>query len=286
VEVETSGIGFKGVILDGSHAEVEFTGTLMECQVGQSGTARELWGYKGVLEVLNESKEHQVSCSAITKGQLSALRNFRSSVPEMHQTIQHVFQLCTEFDFNVVARWVPRENLLVSDKLSQRPDAADWRLAESIVAQTLEWFEIKHVIDLFALDVHHVCDRFINQFYTPGCSGVQAFNLPWDQLVGPGEAAWIFPPARSAGLAISLIQRFIIDALLCVSIQKGSNAAIQLKLMQGVEVFQPFMVPNLFTLEKSWSAVHTSAILPNVYRKLPLMLQQCRSQCMGYFGIL
>jgi hypothetical protein len=140
VEVDTSRVGFGGVISSENQERIEVRGTLTKAQIEQSSTARELRGYKGALEVITQKILERIQGSSVlllgdNQGAVSALRNLRSSVPEMHLTVQHIFQLCTEFDFDIVARWIPRENLTEADELSRQPDAADWGLASSIVTE-------------------------------------------------------------------------------------------------------------------------------------------------------
>jgi hypothetical protein len=171
------------------------------------------------------------------------LNHLQSPIPEIHARLENVFNLCLKHDFDLVARWVPREELATADELSRRPDASDWGLAESVFFQTCEWFGVRPVIDLFASDVNHHTERFVAEFYTPGCSAVHAFKLAWDKLVPPDKVAWVFPPIRSVIQVISLIKQFKIKALLCMPIQIGSNEVIQIKSI-GARVSEPYMVPR------------------------------------------
>jgi hypothetical protein len=178
------------------------------------------------------------------QGAIFALNEFRSPVQSIHESLDKVFQLCLKLDFDIVARWVPRKNLKEADELSRRPDASDWGINPSLFNQICTWFQVAPAIDLFASSSHHVVDKYLTRFYTPGCAGVHALKLNWSQVVGPQEIAWIFPPTKICSQVVSLIQQFKIDALLCVPALVGSNELIQIQSLQGARVSAPFEIPR------------------------------------------
>jgi hypothetical protein len=228
--------------------KVPFTGTFTCQQAAQSSTAREMRGYEAAIAAAAQKFPELVRGASVlltgdNQGAISAFNNFRSPVPEIHESLQRIFNICSKNDFNVQARWTPRENLAEADELSKRPDASDWGIDRSIYESACEWFGVKPNLDLFASGAHHVSDRFVSQFFEPGCMAVHAYGLDWAQVVG-GEVAWVFPPVKAAGLVISLMKRFKVNALLCIQVRQESNEAIQMSLIEGAHVSQPFMVPR------------------------------------------
>jgi hypothetical protein len=209
-------------------------GTFTPKQADQSSTAREMRGYAAAIDAATRCFPDSIKGSSIlitgnNQGAISALNEFMSPVPDIHESLDKVFQLCLKYDFDVVARWVPREDLTEADELSGRPDASDWGINPNLFNQICAWFGVARAIDLFASSSHHVVDKYLSRFYTPGCAGVHALKLDWSQIVSPHDVAWIFPPTKVGSQVVSLIQQFKIDALLCVPALVGSNELIQIR---------------------------------------------------------
>jgi hypothetical protein len=89
-------------------------------------------------------------------------------------------------------------------------------------------------VDLFASSAHRVCGAYVTQYFTPGCLAVHAFKLDWAAILGQlGDGVpWIFLPNRRASLALSLVRKFKIDALVCICAKEGSLERIQLQLLR------------------------------------------------------
>jgi hypothetical protein len=207
-------------------------------------------GYEGAVEVITQIYPSLIKGSSVlirgdNQGAIAALNHLRSPVPEIHARLENLFDLCLRFDFDLVARWIPRDQLSVVDELSRRPDASDWGLTKSVFSQVCKWSRVHPSVDLFASDVNHQTRKFVSQFYTPGCSAVHAFKLPWNQIVQPSKVAWVFPPIRLVNNVISLIKKFRIGALLCMPVQEGSNELIQIQSI-GAQISGPFMVPRSY----------------------------------------
>jgi hypothetical protein len=249
LEVDASGVGFGGTITTNRLVKTPFLGTFSEAQAHQSSTARKMRGYAAAVDAATKQLPDVIRGSSIlligdNQGAISALNQFRSSVPESHESLEKVFQLCLQYDFYIVASWVPRDNSAEADELSRRPDASDWGISRSIFGQVCSWFGSTPNVDLFASDTHHVVNQYYTRFYTPGCTGVHPFKLNWSELVGPADLAWIFPPSRSSSQVISLIQRYRINALLCISAPKGSNELLQIRSLEEANVKSPFQIPR------------------------------------------
>lgn len=145
LEVDASGVGFGGTITTNRQTKTPFMGTFSESQAQQSSTAREMRGYAAAVDAATKQLPEVVWGSSIlligdSQGAISALNHFRSSVPEIHESLEEIFQLCLQYDFDIVASWVPRDNLTEADELSRRPDASDWGIDRSLLGQICSWF--------------------------------------------------------------------------------------------------------------------------------------------------
>jgi hypothetical protein len=250
VEVDASGVGFGGIITSEASGQVPFTGTFTTEQATQSSTAREMRGYEAALAAAAHRFPDQVKGTSVliigdNQGAISALNNLRSSVPEIHGTLQKVFNVCAQADCDVVARWTPRENISAADELSRQPDASDWGISKPLFNQVCAWFGVTPTLDLFASSANHVTQKFMAQFYTPGCTAVHAFKQDWSRFLGAADVAWVFPPIRSISQVISLLERYQVNALICMPVRVETNEAIQLKALQQVSISEPFMLPKV-----------------------------------------
>jgi hypothetical protein len=111
---------------------------------------------------------------------VAALNKFRSSAPDVADSLKGIFELCSSLEFDVVAQWKPRG---VEDALSRVPDASDWSLAPSILSSICQAFGTP-TADLFASDVWHVAPTFVTPRYMPGCAAVDAHYQDWRNLIG------------------------------------------------------------------------------------------------------
>jgi hypothetical protein len=155
-----------------------------------------------------------------------------------------VFQLCCEKDFDVIAKWIPREDLMEADEMSRRPDPSDWGISKTELEGVCDHFGVRPTVDLFASDAHHVTRAFVSQFYTPGCIAVDALHHDWDRLIEPDGIAWVFPPVRHVSIAISLKGKYRKDVLICLPIKAGTNELIQLFNMQAKSISEPLSIPR------------------------------------------
>jgi ribonuclease HI len=224
--VDASAVGYGGFITVGSEAPEPFAGTFSAEETTQSSTAREVRGYAAALKAAAQRSPDQVRDAAIllegdNQGAISALNHLKSPIQEINQCLRKVFQLCCEQRFDVVARWIPRDTLEEADALSRLPDPADWGLSTSELRSVFKHFGRKPTLYLFASDVHHVVDRFVSRFFTPGCEAVDATKLDWKVFASPAEVVWVFPPYRQVSLALSLLESAKLEAFVCMPIKGG-----------------------------------------------------------------
>lgn len=110
----------------------------------------------------------------------------------------------------------------------------------------MQRFRVQPEWDLFASDIHHTTAQFVSRLYAPGCAAAQAFALDWKRLVGD-DVAWVFPPLRGMSAAISLVERFKIDALVVLPNAPAAIEQIQIASLTQASVSLPFTIPRMAT---------------------------------------
>jgi hypothetical protein len=248
VAVDASGVGYGGHITSDGQT-VPFVGTFTPEQATSSSTAREVWGYAAALQAAAQRFPQALRGAAIliegdNQGAISALNHLRSPVTEINEILKGVFNLCAQFKADVIGRWIPREQLTEADALSREPDSTDWGIAEEIFRSACARFECYPSLDMFASDAHHTVRKFVSQFFSPGCAAVDALRLNWADVIEAGESIWVFPPHQCVSTALSLIERYKVDALICMPVKVGSNELIQLTQLDRAKVSKPFFVPR------------------------------------------
>jgi hypothetical protein len=178
------------------------------------------------------------------QGAIAALNIFRSPVAEINKVLKGIFKICAELRADVIGKWIPRGELTEADALSREPDATDWEIAPGLFDAACLHFGCYPAVDLFASDAHHTVERFVSQFFTLGCVAVNALRLDWTEVVKEEEAIWVFPPMQCVSTAISMLERYKLEALLCLPIKSGSNELVQLRLVKGASVSEPLLVPR------------------------------------------
>jgi hypothetical protein len=150
--VDASGVIFGGTLQVGVADPISFTGTFPAEQIAESSTARKLRGYEAALSVATQQFPSQLRGTSVllegdNQGAISALNHLRSPNPGINSTLQRIFQLCCEMNFDVLAKWILRENLMEADELSRRPDPSDWGLASSELERVFHHFGVRPSID-------------------------------------------------------------------------------------------------------------------------------------------
>jgi hypothetical protein len=248
VVVDASGVGFGGYLKVGRQ-ELPFTGTFTKEQASSSSTAREVRGYAAALAIAAQQfplilQEAAILIEGDNQGAIAAINSMRGPVNEINEMLKGVFEICTELRADVIGRWIPRGELTEADALSREPDASDWGISRKVYESACSSFGCVPSLDLFASHAHHTVDRFVSQFYTPGCLAVDSLRLDWSQLIQNGEVIWVFPPYQCTGTCISLIERYRTEALLCIPVKSRSNHVIQLQQLKDAVVSKPYLVPR------------------------------------------
>lgn len=246
--VDASGVGFGGILILPGGVSHPFSGTFDEASGHGSSTLRELTGYVAAVELATELFPNQLRGASIqvtsdNQGAIASLNSLRSPVEQMNGQLQRLFNLSIDFGFHVQGVWEPRERLELANALSRKPDASDWGLSPQLFQQVCKRFRVQPTWDLFASDVHHTANHFITRIYSPGCAGAQAFGLDWKRLVGT-SIAWVFPPLRAMSSALTLVERFQINALVVLPNSKIAIEQIQLQSIPEAIVSLPFTVPR------------------------------------------
>jgi hypothetical protein len=249
VVVDASGVGFGGH-MHVDQQRIPFTGTFTREEAQGSSTAREMRGYAAAITVVAQQFPQHMKGAAVViegdnQGAIAALNSFRSPVAEINEILQGMFELCAEFQTDVIGNWIPRESLPEADALSREPDATDWGISADLFDQACAIFGCQPSLDMFASDRHHTVTKFVSQFYTPGCSAVNALRLDWSELAEPNQVLWLFPPNQCVTSALSLLEKYKFEALVCMPSKPGSNELIQLEQLKGAHVSKPLSVPRL-----------------------------------------
>jgi hypothetical protein len=178
------------------------------------------------------------------QGAIAAINSFRSPVPEINNLLKGVFETCAELRADVIGKWIPRGELTEADALSREPDATDWGIASDVFDSACLHFGCYPSVDMFASDVHHTVDQFVSHFFTPGCLAVNALRLDWSEVIKEDHSIWVFPPVQCVSASLTLIERYKIEALVCLPIKPGFNELIQLANMKKASKSEPMVVPR------------------------------------------
>jgi hypothetical protein len=235
---DASDFGFGGTIQVAGKTPFELAGSLTESEVLMSSTAREMIGFLRILQLAAERFPEVLRGAAVlvigdNQGAVSAINKFNSTAPDVAAGLRGIFELCSNLDFDVVAQWKPREELVLEDALSRFPDASDWGLSPAVRQEITQRFGYPS-IDLFASDRWHVTTAFVAPRFMPGCVSVDALQCDWRILVPEGETAWIFPPVRSVAVVIQRIREFKTDAILMVPEATTTNWWLDLHALSSL----------------------------------------------------
>jgi hypothetical protein len=151
-----------------------------------------------------EIKDSSILLLGDSQAALNALRKISSPSPVINQQLKLLFRICSSGAFDIIPRWIPREQLTEADELSRRPDASDWGITEEQVRRILNHFGVSVELDIFASDIPHVVEPFISAFYVPGCIAMQALIQDWKlYLPHPSATIWAFPPTKAVSATLS-----------------------------------------------------------------------------------
>ncbi|GAQ91116.1 DNA/RNA polymerases [Klebsormidium nitens] len=247
--VDASAVGFGGYAETPSRERLTIAGTFTADQAKTSSTEREIMGYVEAIKTVAENRAEEVKGTSIlvtgdNQAAVGAINGFRSSKPFIVSNLKVLLEAAAEGDFDVRARWVPRNELTQADALSRKPDPGDWTLTEPIFQLVKQTFGVEPDIDLYASGQFHKAKRFVTKYYCPGCTAVHANAQDWNEIVEPREWAWAFPPPGLAIQALKRLELFKVNALVCVPAPKGSMVDIVLGRLQGARVEGPILIPK------------------------------------------
>jgi hypothetical protein len=134
--LDASGVGFGGFIQVGGQ-EIPFAGTFTEQQANASRTEREVRGYAAALAIAAQMFPENLSGASIliegdNQGAVLAVNHFRSHVPKINEILKAMFKISAELRSDVIAKWIPRENLVEADALSCLRDPSDWGISAEV----------------------------------------------------------------------------------------------------------------------------------------------------------
>lgn len=163
---DASEFGFGGTILMPGTSPKLLLGQLSPEEMNMSSTAREVLAFYRVLQAASQMESDNIRDSAIlirgdNQGAVSALNSFRSPAPDVNRALQKIFELSTNFNFDVIAEWLPRNLMSLEDQLSKIPDSSDWGLVRTEYRRICEAFGVRPSIDLFASASWHHTPQFI-----------------------------------------------------------------------------------------------------------------------------
>jgi hypothetical protein len=189
------------------------SGQLSPEEMNMSSTAREVLGFYWVLQAASQMEPDNIRDSAIlirgdNQSAVSTLNSFRSPAQDVNRALQKIFELSTNFNFDVIAEWLPRDLMSLEDQLSKIPDSSDWGLVRTEYRRICEAFGVRPSIDLFVSASWHHTPQFISGSYAPGCKAVKALQMAWSDIVREGEFAWVFPPVRYINQVLQLARKY------------------------------------------------------------------------------
>jgi hypothetical protein len=267
LNIDASALGYGGFIQHEGKERLQVAGTFSPKEGAASSAARECIGYVRAIETASKIFADRLNNSAVlligdSQAALAALRKFASPVPIMHRELKRLFNICSNQHFDIIPRWVSRENLSEADELSRRPDASDWGLSSQLVTAIERHFQVSIDVDMFASDVNHVVPRFASAFHVPGSLAVHALRQDWLHLLSHRSAiVWAFPPTKLVSKTLSLLERQQVNAVFILPSKPTSNDWIQV-LNVTRNVSRPYLLPRVADLCRPSLRVPVEAINP------------------------
>jgi len=159
-----------------------------------------------VVEVVGDS---QVAGHVFRKGG-SQVVDLETGELELLEALLDILNTASEFGFEVIFRWVPREDLVDADDLSKVVDRTDFGLSPYCLAYVLDAFGPVD-IDRFAAPHNAVCERFNSKFETHEAEAADAFAQCWSEGV-----SFVLPDFHKVDRVLDLIERDDAEVVLVV----------------------------------------------------------------------
>ena len=153
-----------------------------------SSTWREL---RAILLVLQSFQEHLKShACTVRSDNAAAVQIIACGSRKNHLQVEalNIFRFCLEFEIQLHAEWIPREENELADFYSKLQDCDDWQVDPHVFAW-LDGLWGPHTLDCFASAKTKQLTRYCSRWWNPGCLAVDAFTVSWEN-----EKVWLTPP--------------------------------------------------------------------------------------------
>ena len=165
----------------------------------EHSTMQELQAIYNTIQSFNKShelKHKRVLIKTDNQAVFYIINKAGSRDPFVHTVCKDFTWYCISHNINLKAVWIPRERNELADFYSKLIDSGDWKLNPSVFSMLLlRWGPFD--VDLFASFDNHQVDKYYSLYFTPTCTGVDAFNFQW------GRACFCNPPFGIMGRVLS-----------------------------------------------------------------------------------
>ena len=165
-------------------------------EVAGSSTFRELVAVKHILHAFSHKLKHEKILWHSDNINVSRILNVGSAKDVLQNVALEIFDLCVEFDIEILPKWIPREENELADSISKYRDSDDW----GIDLETFQFVEAQYgifTVDRFANSSNAKLSRFNSRFHCPGSENVNAVTFNWEN-----EFNWLCPPIKLIGDAL------------------------------------------------------------------------------------
>ena len=185
-----------------------------------SSSSRELDCLLSWLRTVTDINSHVLRRTAmlyLTDSQVAANDiNRMAGGPTTLPIVRQIWELCTDLDLELEARWLPREHQLMAqaDRDSKVADESSWAISDCHFEFLCALWQVSPNLDPFADSLNHRADRFFSLDLCPKTAGVDAFKLPWTV---PGQHrvfAWVNPPFHKMHEVLTKIEAEKVDCIL------------------------------------------------------------------------
>ena len=185
-------------------------GNWSKLESDESSTFQELLAIFNVTKSFNQHSElrgKRILIHTDNQAVFFIINKAGSRTATIHDLCKQFLWYCITSAIDVHANWIPREQNELADFYSKEVDSSDWKLRPDVFALLTDRFGTFD-IDLFASYNNYQVKDYYSLYYTPTCSGIDAFNFHW------GRACWCNPPFFQ--MARVLAHAFACSARMCL----------------------------------------------------------------------
>lgn len=233
VYTDASSEGYGGYVEQRENSEV--LGTWSEAEKSKSSTWRELETVNRVLRSTVTCLEGQSVQWYTDNRNVVSIIEKGSKKPELQDIAQSIHDSCQRNVISLDAVWISRNRNEKADHLSRCRDSDDWYI-EEYVYRELDTVWGKHTVDRFASNLNAKCKVFNSRWWTPGTSGVDAFQQAW----GQGTNWWVPPPRLISKTVCKIVKEKAKGTLI---IPMWKSAPFWPKVCKDGE-FMPFVIES------------------------------------------